>query len=220
MQEMMPSVKLGKFKDQTVVAHAKKFGPPSEEMSPRDFEGCEEDLYGELAPRGAEQLWSMVKLTPEDRFADLGSGLGKLPVWAAALAGAKSALGVEYSAKRHAMACTSLKAVSAELRKRVGAGTRRTSRVELIRGDLMEQDYSRISVVFSNSVCFRSPLRLGMGAKLARELPEGARIVMTSYWPKGVPARIAPVGERSVEMTFAPEYAVQVFRADGPKPAA
>lgn len=61
---------------------------------------CSPD-YGELNQMGISQLLHSANLGPEDAFVDVGSGLGKLVVVAAALTSAGVACGIELSPSRH-----------------------------------------------------------------------------------------------------------------------
>jgi len=57
--------------------------------------------YGELDQMGIGQLLHSASLGPDDTFVDVGSGLGKLVVLAAALTAVGAAWGIELSPSRH-----------------------------------------------------------------------------------------------------------------------
>lgn len=208
--KVMPHKDQGVVNANEVVEAAEKYGAQ---------DSCREEIYGEIAPEGAIELFGLVNLTDSDTFVDLGSGLGKLPVQAAVLGGAAAARGVELSAKRHDMACRGLRDVSAALQEKLKGQKRRMVRVELLLKDIMEEDLSEVSVVFTNSVCLRSALMTALGQKLARELPRGARVATSNPFPQGYPKRLADRKTHHVAMSWA-EYHVDLYRAEGdPSPS-
>eukprot|EP00933_Yihiella_yeosuensis_P042588 TRINITY_DN37210_c0_g1_i1.p1 TRINITY_DN37210_c0_g1~~TRINITY_DN37210_c0_g1_i1.p1 ORF type:complete len:338 (+),score=43.59 TRINITY_DN37210_c0_g1_i1:94-1107(+) len=75
--------------------------------------GCS-PTYGELDQTCVARLLEVGGLTAEDTFVDIGSGLGKLVVVAAALSDAKACYGVELSPARHRMALEALERLQQE----------------------------------------------------------------------------------------------------------
>lgn len=211
IDQATPSVKKGYFSDPDVIKRAEELG--------KDEDGCKEDTYGELSSRGALALFSLVNLTANDTFADLGSGLGKLAIQAAVFGGAGHVFGVELSKKRHELACKGLKAVDTALQSKVGSVHRRKVQVQLIRGSMLEKNLSKASVVWMNAVCFRAPLFTRLGQKLGHELSENTRIAMTTYdgeVPKSLPSRLHLKEQGSLHMSWSPAYPVNVLQASGP----
>ena len=88
------------------------------------------NTYGELDPKGVAQLLSEAQLGPKHRFVDVGSGLGKLLVVAAALRPGLLCYGLEISPWRHRKALQGLQRLK-ELGEEV-------SRVKLLQGDCGE----------------------------------------------------------------------------------
>lgn len=212
IDEEMPSTWDGEFSDPDVVKSAEKFKKKDEWLR-----GCEEDTYGEIKSSSVLELFSLVHLTTNDTFGDLGSGLGKLPIQAAALGGAGRAFGVELSTKRHALACKGLKKVESALQAKLGSEFRRKVNVQLIHGNMLEKDLSRTSVIFVNGVCIREPLLRNLGQKFARELSKNTRVGMTwsevTYHrkPEALPSTLVEKDQERLMVSWGGGHAVHVL---------
>lgn len=213
----------GEFKDTDVVRYAEKLGKNETQVSSWGVEaGCEEDSYGEISSSGALKLFSLVNLSDRDTFADLGSGLGKLPIQAAVLGGAGAVFGVELSDKRHVLACKGLKAVDVALQAKLGSETRRKVKVQLIHGSMLDSSLSKVSVVWVNGVCIRAPLMTHLGQKFAKELSEGTRVAMTwsetiyKKMPKTLPSRLVEKKRVRLRQSWTSGYPVHVLQVEAP----
>jgi SAM-dependent methyltransferase len=76
----------------------------TEELAIQAVGGRHSDTYGEITPRGFATLAARLGLGADDTFADLGSGLGRTVLQAAADFGARRAVGVEMAPSRHRLA--------------------------------------------------------------------------------------------------------------------
>jgi len=172
-------------------------------------EGCAEDSYGEIPLEYANGLFSHVKATSADSFADLGSGLGRVTIEAAVIGGMKRAVGVELSKQRHEMACKGLSKAKKELDEIPGkAGS---AHVELRQGDFLKFDLSGFTLVFASTICFRDTLMEHLGAKLAKELPAGARFAATTDFPKTRPPPRRMVKQEAFKAGY--DYYLHLYRA-------
>ncbi len=130
---------------------------------------------GPYVPTSPERVQSMVALaaiTPDDVVIDLGSGDGRL-VAAAALAGAKRAIGYEIN--------PSLVRYARWLAKRRGL----SGRTAFMRTSLWDADVRGATVVFLYQLPF---VMDGIEKKLREELPPGGRVVSNGFpfkqWPE------------------------------------
>lgn len=127
--------------------------------SPSCWDQSEESTYGGITPSGmSSMLRSLPKvcaLTPASVFADVGSGLGSVPIFVRAATGVRS-LGIELSACRHAIASARLRAVSTvrtlDNHSTMGAG------VSFVRGDVTVVGLAGVTHLFMHSTCFGAPL--------------------------------------------------------------
>lgn len=125
--------------------------------------------YGELPAGEAARLFGWLRLRPDDVFADLGSGTGKLVLQAAFETEVGRALGVELSRFRHEAAL--------ERWSRLG----RPERVELRCEDFRASDLREVSVLFAGATVFPEELVSELGEVTARWAREGrlARVLST-----------------------------------------
>jgi hypothetical protein len=183
--KVLPDFNEGRFSDFDVVNKVQK---QTRSTAPG---GCQEDAYGELPIHMARELFKHVALKQNDTFADLGSGLGKLPTAAVVLGGAKRALGVELSKERHRKACIGLQNISTALRKEFAAGSgsdvRATGQVTLRQGDFLKEDFHQTTVIYAASICFRDALMNQMGKKLGSEMVAGSRVAVSHNFPRKPP---------------------------------
>ena len=136
--------------------------------------GPEAALYGELTPLGFRALAAHLRLTADDSFVDLGSGLGRLAVQAASEFGVRRAFGVEFAATRHELAVAAL--------EREAAGV--SERVTLLEGDCAAPNLwtaggplgDRITVVYAGSLMFSNEL-MDQLARLIEACPFPLRVV-------------------------------------------
>lgn len=201
----LPDYQKGRFKDLEVM---KAVDNSTDTMG---GEGCAEDSYGEMPVEYANTFFKKVNCRPSDTFADLGSGLGRVVVEAAVLGGMRKAVGVELSVQRHKMACDGLMEATKGLEEIQGkAGT---SRVELHQGNLLKFDLKGFTTIFASTICFRDALMEKLGAKLAREVPEGARFAATTDFPASSPPPVRMVRQEPVKAGY--DFYLYVYRAQG-----
>jgi SAM-dependent methyltransferase len=103
-------------------------------------------------------------VTSDDLVYDLGSGDGKIPIWAARRFGAK-AVGIEYNAELNALA----------VRNAARAGV--SDRVRMIHGDIFKEDFSAATVL---TLFLGRDLNLRLKPTIARMRP-GTRVVSNSF---------------------------------------
>jgi SAM-dependent methyltransferase len=109
--------------------------------------GAGDDTYRPLVGQGGKDvMWvptldallvpmlELAAVTADDVVYDLGSGDGKIPIWAARKYGAR-AVGIEYDAK--------LSALAQRNAERAGV----TDRVKMIHGDIFKEDFSSATVL-------------------------------------------------------------------------
>ena len=95
--------------------------------------GKRSDRYGEITPKGLTTLGTSMGLVESDVFADLGSGLGRACSQAVGEFNVRTAVGVELSATRHALAVQARDALS----DRGESAT--AERVQLVCGDCADK---------------------------------------------------------------------------------
>jgi len=78
--------------------------------------------YGEITSKGFSKLARRLGIGPSDRFADLGSGIGRTVVQAVTEFDVAASYGVEISPTRHARARAGKQALNAVDRERIGFG--------------------------------------------------------------------------------------------------
>jgi SAM-dependent methyltransferase len=104
------------------------------------------------------------KVTADDLVYDLGSGDGKIPIWAARQFGAR-AVGIEYDAK--------LSALAERNAERAGV----TGRVKMIHGDIFKEDFSQATVL---TLYLGRDLNLRLKPTIAKMRP-GTRVVSNAF---------------------------------------
>ena len=109
-----------------------------------DDDGMEPELFGEITPRGVEQLFGSFGPLPKDFvFFDLGSGVGKMATQVAIDYGARRSVGIELSKSRHLAGLSAL----AECSESGWLSPAVLARVQLHHGDLMQADLVEANVV-------------------------------------------------------------------------
>ncbi|MEI7444196.1 MAG: methyltransferase domain-containing protein [Burkholderiales bacterium] len=109
--------------------------------------GAGDDVFKPLVGRGGKDvMWvptldalvlpmlELAEVKSEDLVVDLGSGDGKIPIWAAHRFGAR-AVGIEYDAE--------LSALAQRNAERAGV----TNRVRMVHGDIFKEDFSQATVL-------------------------------------------------------------------------
>jgi SAM-dependent methyltransferase len=104
------------------------------------------------------------RVTADDLVYDLGSGDGKIPIWAARQFGAR-AVGIEYDEKLSALA----------VRNAERAGV--TDRVKMIHGDIFKEDFSQATVL---TLYLGRDLNLRLKPTIMKMRP-GTRVVSNAF---------------------------------------
>lgn len=116
--------------------------------------------YGELLALSAVKLINKLKLTKDDKFLDLGSGLGKLAMQVFMLTDVKSVLGIEASNN-----------LSMQAQKVLGQASIENPGVfhgdfELLAANFLNSDWEDPTVVYTCSTAFSQELILKIGEKI------------------------------------------------------
>ncbi len=136
-------------------------------------------IYGELTPRGVEQLLRVVPLSADDVFVDLGSGLGKVVLQVAMAARPALAMGIEIERSRHETAQRARD-------RAVRLGLLERSSCVFRNEDLLATDLDGVTVLFANAVCFSGRLMRGL---FRRVLTLGRPITFVSLHAEPRPPR-------------------------------
>merc|ERR1719464_448455 len=132
-------------------------GQPKDQATERKlfFSLSEESLsttYGTIKPAAVRTILGRLRLDSSDVFTDAGSGIGNIVVQALANSPVRIARGIEFVAERHQRALTR----AGEFMKKYGKSIDPSRKLELIKGDICEDDFSDSTVVFAASQCFTS----------------------------------------------------------------
>lgn len=132
--------------------------------------------YGECTPEAVEQILSVAGAQPGETFYDLGSGTGKMVVFAAFFMPLKKSVGVELIPELHEAAQMVGRRYIEEIQPKLPDG-RRETRLEYRMGDIFEADLSDADIVASHCcTCFDDSLMQKLSDKLETCKP-GTRIV-------------------------------------------
>lgn len=121
-------------------------------------------IYGELMPTATQRLLAQLELRPDDRFVDLGAGVGKVVLMAAMTTEVDHALGVELSATRHGLAERALRQARDE-------GIPGTERAAFVQADMLELPLDDATVIYTCSTAFVDAFMQRLVDRLA-ELPK------------------------------------------------
>jgi len=118
--------------------------------------------YGEIIAPSVDYLLSIIELTEDDVFLDLGSGVGKLCLQVLMRSTAKKVYGIEAHEIRHSISEHAWKKVK---RKRPYFGK---SNRELIflKDNFLNFDFSPVTVIFMCSTCFGHELMESIATKI------------------------------------------------------
>jgi len=125
--------------------------------------------FGSVTYKGFKQLIDLFlkvhKTTKGKVLLDLGSGDGRIPIWASKW-DFKSCEGVELLKSRHNLAMS----------KRDELSKSRKARVKLSEGDLLQYPIYHGDIIYISSLCFGKELLKKLSEKLARECKYGVHI--------------------------------------------
>jgi SAM-dependent methyltransferase len=125
--------------------------------------------YGELMPTATVRLLEQLALTRRDVFYDLGAGVGKVVLLAAATTPVARAVGVELSPERVARGQSTLAAAVTE-------GIPGARRATLIEADMLRCPLDDATVVYTCSTAFPSAFMRRLARRLA-QLPRLRAVV-------------------------------------------
>ena len=132
--------------------------------------------YGECTPEAVEHLLSFVNPQPGEVFYDLGSGTGKMVVYAAFYHPFSKSVGVELLEELHEAAQVVGERYKTEVQPQFQDG-RRSTQLHYRLGDIFETDLSDADIVVSHCcTCFDDTLMQRLSDSLEKLKP-GARIV-------------------------------------------
>ena len=135
--------------------------------------------YGELTPSGFRVLARHVRLSPDDIFVDLGSGLGRMCILAAREFHVAEAVGVELAKSRHQIALDSLDAENNDSIAR---------KVRFLLGDVCSATIWATfapTVAYANSVLFGPDLMRCLGQQI-EACPSLRVVASTRPWSDGL----------------------------------
>ena len=131
--------------------------------------------YGECTPEAVAEILALTGAKPGEVFYDLGSGTGKMVVYAAFLVALKKSVGIELLPELHEAA----QMVGERYRKEIQpqlSDERRDTSLEYRLGDIFTSDYSDADIVVSHCcTCFDDALMQRLSDKL-EECKPGTRI--------------------------------------------
>lgn len=132
--------------------------------------------YGECTPEAVEHMLSVAGAKPGETFYDLGSGTGKMVVFAAFFMPLKKSVGVELIPELHEAAQMVGRRYMEEIQPQL-PDCRRATRLEYRLGDIFDADISDADIIASHCcTCFDDSLMQKLSDKLETCKP-GARIV-------------------------------------------
>jgi len=125
--------------------------------------------YGELTVDGFKSIMNKLKdmgFKEPLVLADLGSGMGKIPIMAVHYGNANKAVGIELAKERHNTAVSMKSKLSKDYQ----------DKLTFINGDLLKDiDLKIFNVIFISNLCFNKEINIKLGNKL-KELKIGTYI--------------------------------------------
>lgn len=132
--------------------------------------------YGECTPEAVAQMLSLTEAREGDVFYDLGSGTGKMVVYAAFLAPLKKSVGIELLPELHTAAQMVGEQYRTEIQPQMEDARRKTELCFQL-GDIFEADLSDATIIVSHCcTCFDDALMQRLSDKLESCNP-GTRII-------------------------------------------
>lgn len=150
--------------------------------------------YGEITYPSCAFLLDTLHLTADDKFVDMGCGIGKFVVQAALTTEVGSAVGIELSETRCSCAQDMLKPVKGlyetcvkaenEIRKKLQQPQLKRVKkdIRFIHSDMLKVDISDATVVFMCATCFSEELMQKIADKLSL-CNDGLRVITLKQFP-------------------------------------
>ena len=166
--------------------------------------------YGEITAKGFTKLAKRLKLGPSDRFADLGSGIGRTVVQAVTEFDVAASYGVEMSPTRHARAMAGRQALA----------TADSERITLVLGDCCESTewaegggLHDATVVWACSKMFGDPLMERIGELIAAN-GHVRTVASLKHFPGGVIGFTEQRPPEQCEMSWTVSLAIDMDHAN------
>lgn len=158
--------------------------------------------YGELLPNSTLRLLAALDLDHEDVLFDLGSGVGKVVMLAAASSPVGKVVGVELAASRCEQARHAFAAAAA-------LGVPGLRRAAIVHGDLLSVDLRAATVAYTCSTAFSS----GFMRKLVRRLAELPRLrLLASLQDIDPHPAFVPLRDLSIDASWRRRTKVHLYR--------
>ena len=135
-------------------------------------------VYGEAVLDSLSKIFSIVNPQKDEVFCDLGSGLGKVILFAAMMYPFKECLGIELLENLHQKSVEIRQSLSEKYEPDWWDG-REPSEIKLIQGDFLQYDTSDVDILYSCSTCFDEEMMKNISRK-AGFLKPGSRVVTLS----------------------------------------
>lgn len=133
--------------------------------------------YGECTPEAVEHILQVVDAQPGEVFYDLGSGTGKMVVYAAFFVPLKKSVGIELLPELHEAAQDAGCRYDQDVRPHL-ADDRRHTELDFRIGDIFDADLSDGDIIVSHCcTCFDDALMQKLSDRLETCAKPGARIV-------------------------------------------
>lgn len=159
--------------------------------------------YGEILPKSVSAILEDLKLTENDVFYDLGSGVGKVTLQVYLESPVKKSVGVELSPTRHAYAMK----VYGKLKD---AGKLQNNRdLVFLEENIMETKIDDATVIFLCSTCFSSELMDVLAHKI-KHLKKGTKILTLKDFHK--PEGLKLIKTYTLPMTWTEASAVHLYQ--------
>ena len=159
--------------------------------------------YGEILPSSVRILLSDLKLTKDDVFYDLGSGVGKVPVQVYFESPVKKSVGIEFSSTRHNLAMGVLDVLKEQDKLQEGRD------LVFLREDIAKTDFKDATVIFIASTCFPKAFMNGLLHKI-KALKPGTKILTLKDFHK--PEGLKLIKTYTLPMTWTEASAVHLYQ--------
>jgi precorrin-6B methylase 2 len=171
--------------------------------------------YGEITYKGLKILIDKLKLTPQDVFYDLGSGVGKVVVQVFLGSPVKKCVGVELSPTRynHAQKVKEqLIGTPSTEKATVKKPLKKERELQCVNQNIVNADISDATVVFMCSTCFSDKLMHDITEKLAK-LRKGLRVITLKELPAHPKFKLKEI--LTLPMTWSQETQVRIYELVG-----
>jgi len=134
-------------------------------------------IYGNSHLPSLYEIFSKVKPCAGEVFYDLGSGSGRVVLFAALSFPFMKCVGIELVDELVRLAKDQLKLMQGRVPNLEGYDPSMLGEIEFIRGDLTKVDVSDADVVYTASTCFDEKLILALANSLEKQVAKGTRVI-------------------------------------------